>query len=73
VQVLDVRGDLSTCATNQRSLDGRCDLRLMGRQKATGLLDQNTPVFIWGVHFANGSLFASDMVNGIWKLAPVTR
>ncbi|MBK8250280.1 MAG: hypothetical protein IPK85_23235 [Gemmatimonadetes bacterium] len=73
VQALDVRGDLSTCAANQRAADGRCDLRLMGRLKAVGLLDQNAPVFIWGVHFTGGSLYASDMINGIWKLAPLTR
>lgn len=73
VQVVDVRGDLATCTAAQRATDGRCDLRLMGRVKATGLLDQNTPVFVWGVHLAGGSLYASDMVNGIWKLAPVSR
>ncbi|MBL8961420.1 MAG: hypothetical protein JNJ98_16295 [Gemmatimonadetes bacterium] len=73
VQVLDVRGDLATCAANQRAADGRCDLRLMGRLKAVGLLDQNAPVFIWGVHFTGGGLYASDMINGIWKLTPLTR
>jgi hypothetical protein len=27
--------------------------------------------FIWGVQYLNGVVYASDMVNGIWKLAAV--
>ncbi len=73
VQALDIRGDLGTCAANQKTADGRCDLRLMGRVRAIGLLDQSMPVFIWGVHFTGGSLYASDMPNGLWKLRPLTR
>lgn len=72
VQALDVRGDLSTCTTSQRAADGRCDLRLMGRLKAIGLQDQGA-VFVWGVHYTGGSLYASDMINGIWKIAPLRR
>lgn len=37
VRVLDVRGDLSACAPEHRSGDGRCDLALMGRERARGL------------------------------------
>ena len=73
VQVLDVRGNLGTCTAAQKSADGRCDLRLMNRLVATGLLNQNTPVYVWGVFFAGDAVYASDMNNGIWKLAPVTR
>ena len=72
VQALDVRGDLSTCSTSQRAADGRCDLRLMGRLKAIGLQDQGA-VFVWGVHYTGGNLYASDMINGIWKFAPLRR
>lgn len=73
VQVLDVRGDLGACPAAQQAGDGRCDLRAMGRARAAGLLDQGVPVFIWGVHYANGAVWASDMVNGLWRLSPVVR
>lgn len=73
VQVLDVRGDLGTCTAAQKSPDGRCDLRAMGRLKAVGLRDQGMSVFVWGVHFTGGSLYASDMLNGLWKIHPVSR
>jgi hypothetical protein len=23
---------------------------------------------VWGVQYVNGSVYASDMINGIWKL-----
>lgn len=73
VQVLDVRGDLGGCPSSQKSLDGRCDLRAMGRLVATGALEAGTPVFVWGVQFAGGAVYASDMLGGLLKLAPVTR
>lgn len=73
IQVLDVRGDLGSCSAADQSPDGRCDLRRMGRLKATGLLDQNIPVYVWGVQFTGDAVYASDMLNGIWKLAPATR
>ena len=65
---------LGTCASNQQAFDGpsnlfRCDLRLMGREVATGLITLNRPVYIWGVQYLNGNVFASDMLSGIWKLA----
>jgi hypothetical protein len=25
-------------------------------------------VYVWGVQYLNGSVYASDMLNGIWKL-----
>ncbi|MBA3466762.1 MAG: hypothetical protein H0T21_05080 [Gemmatimonadaceae bacterium] len=67
VRALDITGDLGTCTAAQKSADGRCDLGKMGREKATGLLAQQ-PVFVWGVHLSGGSLYASDMPNGLWKL-----
>jgi hypothetical protein len=73
VRALDIRGDLGTCDASQKQLDVgsnlmRCDLRLMGRELAIGLQDQAKPVYIWGVQYIGGNVFASDMVNGMWKL-----
>jgi hypothetical protein len=69
VRALNVRGDLSTCTADQKSADGRCDLRKMGRELAAGL--QNVgDVFVWGVHFDGNFVYASDMLNGLWKLQP---
>jgi hypothetical protein len=45
----------------------------MGREKAIGLKDRTIPVFVWGVQYLNGSVYASDMLNGIWKLSAVSR
>lgn len=78
VRALDVRGDLGTCADNARSTPvgsgtSLCDLRKMGRELAVGLLDRGTPVFIWGVQHIGGFVYASDMLNGLWKLRAVTR
>lgn len=74
VRVLDVRGDLSTCTATQRASDGRCNLALMGRERARGLTN-NGNVFIWGVHYdaATNAVYASDMLNGLWKLRAATR
>jgi len=72
VRALDVRGDLSACTTNQKSSDGRCDLRKMGREVAAGL-DSNGQTFIWGVHFDGEFVYASDMLSGIWKLGAASR
>jgi hypothetical protein len=47
-------------------------MRLAGRFKATGALDAGA-AFVWGVHFTGTALFASDMLNGLVKLAPLTR
>jgi len=67
VRALDITGDLSDCTAAQRSSDGRCDLRLMGREFAHGL-SAEAPVFVWGVHLAGGKVYASDMLNGLWAL-----
>jgi len=72
VRALDVRGDLSSCSADQKSSDGRCDLKKMGRELAAGL--QNTgDVYVWGVHFDGSFVYASDMVSGLWKLAAADR
>ena len=78
VRALDVRGDLGTCTDAQKSTPANsivalCDLRKMGRELGIGLIDRGNAVYIWGVQYLNGALYASDMINGLWKLAPVTR
>lgn len=67
VRSLDITGNLSACPAAQKSADGRCDLGLMGREVAQGLLAQ-APVYVWGVHFVAGKVYASDMLNGLWAL-----
>lgn len=73
VRVLDVRGDLAACSADQKFPDGRCDLAKMGRVKGIGLMDRAKPVFVWGVHFVGSHVYASDMLNGLWKLRAVAR
>jgi hypothetical protein len=46
-----------------------CDLAKMGREVANGL-ERVGPVYIWGVQLSGGFVYASDMINGIWKLGP---
>ena len=72
VRALDVRGDLSSCTTDQKAPDGRCDLKKMGRELAAGL-QNNGGVYVWGVHFDGSFVYASDMVTGLWKLAAADR
>lgn len=69
VRAIDVNGDLSSCDAASRSADGRCDLARMGREVAHGLGDVGS-VYIWGVQLSGGRIYASDMLNGIWKLVP---
>lgn len=69
VRALDVTGDLSSCDPAAKSADGRCDLGKMGRELAHGLIGVG-PVYVWGVQYAGGRVYASDMLNGIWKLNP---
>lgn len=69
VRAIDVTGDLSACDPANKSADGRCDLARMGREVANGLRGVG-PVYIWGVQLSGGRIYASDMLNGIWKLAP---
>ena len=65
VRALDVSGDLSACTSAQKAADGRCDLGLMKREVGRALNTIGKPVFVWGVQYANGRVYASDMVNGI--------
>ncbi len=71
VRAIDVRGDLSSCAASAKDSAGRCDLTLANRQLAAGLT--TTSSYIWGVDGANGSVLASDMLRGVWRLARVSR
>ena len=67
VRVLNVSGDLSSCSAAEKSADGRCDLGKMGRELAFGPID-SAPIYIWGVQLLADHVYASDMLNGIWKL-----
>jgi hypothetical protein len=67
VRAIDITGDLSSCDAANKSPDGRCNLRRMGREVAHWLGTQQS-VYVWGVHHSGGRVYASDMLNGIWKL-----
>ena len=70
VRALSIRGDLGGCAASEKAPDGRCDLRKMNRELAKGPVDVSA-VYVWGVHFTGGRLYASDMLNGLWRLSTV--
>ena len=69
VRALSIRGDLGMCTADQKATDGRCDLRKMNRELAKGPVGWTFPIYIWGVQFTNGKLYASDMVNGLFRLS----
>jgi hypothetical protein len=71
VRAVDVRGDLGTCSAAEKTGDGRCDLTKMGRALGVGLTGQST--YVWGVEYTADAVYASDMLGGLWVLAPVTR
>jgi hypothetical protein len=71
VRAIDVSGDLSTCDAVDKSPDGRCDLAKTGRELAHGPSGPG-PFYIWGVQVVGLRVYASDMLNGIWKLAPAS-
>ena len=71
VRALDVRGDLATCRAAAKDALGRCDLSLAGRFLGTSL--SSAGVYIWGVDGASGSVIASDMLRGVWRLSRVAR
>jgi hypothetical protein len=78
VRVLDVRGDLGTCTDAQRSVPAAgtaplCDLAKMGREIGSELLDRGNAVYVWGVQYVAGSVYASDMLNGLWKFPARSR
>lgn len=66
VRALNIRGDLKTCTAEQRVGD-RCNLSRMDREIGRGL-SNGVPVKIWGVQIVGDVLYASDMINGLWKL-----
>jgi hypothetical protein len=70
VRALDVRGDLSSCTTAQKSPDGRCNLGLMGREIGSTARSEVRPSYVWGVHYVNGRVYASDMLTGLWVFTP---
>ncbi len=73
VHVLDLSGNPGVCTLDQKASDGRCDMKKAGRLVATGVLQAGTPVFVWGVQYTGDAVYASDMLNGLVKLQPVTR
>ncbi|HEX6626920.1 MAG TPA: hypothetical protein VF105_03100 [Gemmatimonadaceae bacterium] len=70
VRAIDITGDLSVCDAGNRDILGRCNLSAEGREVGHGLLD-GPSAYVWGVRIAGGHLYASDMLNGIWKLSLV--
>lgn len=70
VRALDVRGDLSACEPSARAADGRCDLRKAGREvgRALDVPTGGLNFYIWGVQHVGPHVYASDMLNGLWKL-----
>ena len=73
VRALDVRGDLSACTASQKDANERCDLGKMGRELAAGLTTRGN-VYVWGVQYDGAAyVYASDMLNGLWKLTRATR
>jgi hypothetical protein len=72
VRAIDIRGDLSICDPANKSSDGRCDLARTGRELAHWIGDAQQQVYIWGVQLSGGRVYASDMLNGLWKLTPAS-
>ena len=48
-------------------------MKKAGRLVATGVFETGKPVFVWGVQYTGDAVYASDMLNGLVKLQPVTR
>ncbi len=71
VRAIYVRGDLGNCDATMKSDDGRCDLRKMGREVGRALTDTGIPVYVWGVFWTGTRLYASDMLNGLWRIEPI--
>jgi hypothetical protein len=71
VRALNVRGDLGTCSAGMKGAGDRCDLGKTGREVAKALTDVGMPVYVWGVQSVGTKLYASDMLNGLWRIATV--
>jgi hypothetical protein len=76
VRALDVRGDLGACTEAQKTalVDAvrggstpLCDLGKMGREVGRALVG-GQQVSVWGVQMLGNRLYASDMLNGLWKI-----
>jgi hypothetical protein len=67
VRALDVSGSLDDCDLEERSVDGRCNLGLMGREVAVALQDRGR-VSIWGVARVGTRVYASDMLSGLFVI-----
>ncbi|HEU5217021.1 MAG TPA: proprotein convertase P-domain-containing protein [Gemmatimonadales bacterium] len=67
VRAIDIRGDLSQ---GEKAADGRVDLGKSGRELGHALGKQNGDNYVWGVTLMDGMLYASDMLNGVFKLDP---
>lgn len=76
VRALDVRGDLGACAEAHKTdlrdaVNGGtarlCDLGKMGREVGRALVGGGQ-VSVWGVQMVGSTLYASDMLNGLWKI-----
>jgi hypothetical protein len=72
VRAIDVTGDLAHCpgatSVDSQANVTRCDLGAMGRELAAALTDRSA--YVWGVQYTGRTVYASDMLRGIWKLAP---
>jgi hypothetical protein len=67
VRAINISGDLASCSSADKA-DGRRDLGKMGREVAHGLGDVGS-VYVWGVQLVGSNVYASDILNGIWKLS----
>jgi hypothetical protein len=68
VRALNIRGsNLGLCSSSMKR-GVACDLKKVGREVAVGLTDTGSAVFVWGVKSVGTKLYASDMLNGLWKL-----
>ena len=65
VRAIDVRGDLSQCAAQNRVLN-RCDLGAEGREIGRALDDGAS--YVWGVQQVGDRVYATDMLQGLWVL-----
>jgi len=43
----------------------------MGRELAHALTDTGMAVYVWGVFSIGTKLYASDMLNGLWRIETV--
>jgi hypothetical protein len=68
VRALNVLGDLGSCNAAARDILGRCNLGLAKREAGFALTSGSPPVYVWGVARVGSILYASDMLNGLFKI-----